>query len=193
MIYYYFGSKEGLYLAVLEGAYRRMRLTESELQLADLPPEERRQELMLRLEHIWAAAQGHTYKNKHGKEISMPDGTLQLKVVQAVAVLQGLTGQSAEEDAGKLEQMTDAQLVREATKRLPAHEVAQLADALIELREQQRSKDAIVTTGENSNGGKEEHGNASRNPRRAANSRSQGKPRVSRDDAQDPTNRPKWV
>ena len=39
MIYYYFDSKEGLYLAVLEEAYRRMRSIESELQLGDLPPE----------------------------------------------------------------------------------------------------------------------------------------------------------
>lgn len=40
MIYYYFGSKEGLYLAVLEESYRRIRQTESDLQLADLPPVE---------------------------------------------------------------------------------------------------------------------------------------------------------
>ena len=40
MIYYYFGSKEGLYVAVLEEAYRRMRDIESRLQLEDLPPED---------------------------------------------------------------------------------------------------------------------------------------------------------
>jgi AcrR family transcriptional regulator len=40
MIYYYFGSKEGLYIAVLEEAYRRMRSIEAELHLDDLPPEE---------------------------------------------------------------------------------------------------------------------------------------------------------
>jgi AcrR family transcriptional regulator len=38
MIYYYFESKEGLYLAVLEQAYSRMRATEGELHLAELPP-----------------------------------------------------------------------------------------------------------------------------------------------------------
>ncbi|MFT3718831.1 TetR/AcrR family transcriptional regulator [Pseudorhodoferax sp.] len=38
MIYYYFGSKEGLYLAVLEASYRAMRETEAELQLDGLPP-----------------------------------------------------------------------------------------------------------------------------------------------------------
>ncbi len=38
MIYYYFGSKDGLYLSVLEEAYRRMRAIESDLHLDDLPP-----------------------------------------------------------------------------------------------------------------------------------------------------------
>ena len=38
MIYYYFGSKEGLYLAVLEGAYREMREQEAELHLESLSP-----------------------------------------------------------------------------------------------------------------------------------------------------------
>jgi AcrR family transcriptional regulator len=40
MIYYYFGGKEQLYLAVLENAFRRVREAESELQLEDLSPEE---------------------------------------------------------------------------------------------------------------------------------------------------------
>jgi AcrR family transcriptional regulator len=40
MIYYYFGSKEGLYLAVLEEAYRRVRDVESELNLKGLEPEQ---------------------------------------------------------------------------------------------------------------------------------------------------------
>lgn len=40
MIYYYFGSKEGLYLAILEESYRRVREVESELHLQDLEPEE---------------------------------------------------------------------------------------------------------------------------------------------------------
>jgi AcrR family transcriptional regulator len=39
MIYYYFGSKDGLYVAVLEEAYRRMREMERGLHLEDLPPE----------------------------------------------------------------------------------------------------------------------------------------------------------
>ena len=39
MIYYYFGSKEGLYLAVLEESYRRMREIESQQHLENLAPE----------------------------------------------------------------------------------------------------------------------------------------------------------
>lgn len=38
MIYYYFGDKEGLYLAVLEEAYAGMRSAELALDLASLPP-----------------------------------------------------------------------------------------------------------------------------------------------------------
>lgn len=40
MLYYYFGNKEGLYVAVLEEAYRRIRHIETELHLEDLPPED---------------------------------------------------------------------------------------------------------------------------------------------------------
>lgn len=39
MIYYYFGSKEGLYLAVLEESYRKIRQEETDLHLEDLAPE----------------------------------------------------------------------------------------------------------------------------------------------------------
>ncbi|MBL8689759.1 MAG: TetR family transcriptional regulator [Rhodospirillaceae bacterium] len=40
MIYYYFRDKEGLYLAVLEEAYRRIRTIENTLDLEHLEPEE---------------------------------------------------------------------------------------------------------------------------------------------------------
>ncbi len=39
MIYYYFGSKEGLYLAVLEKKYEEIRAFESSLQLSGMDPE----------------------------------------------------------------------------------------------------------------------------------------------------------
>ncbi len=38
MIYYYFGSKEGLYLAVLERVYAQIRQVESELHVDELAP-----------------------------------------------------------------------------------------------------------------------------------------------------------
>ncbi|MER7555742.1 TetR/AcrR family transcriptional regulator [Nocardioides sp. NPDC126508] len=38
MIYYYFGGKEGLFLAVLEAAYRRIRELEQNLHAGDLEP-----------------------------------------------------------------------------------------------------------------------------------------------------------
>ena len=40
MIYYYFGSKEELYVAVLERAYRGIREAERAMDLGDLPPAE---------------------------------------------------------------------------------------------------------------------------------------------------------
>jgi AcrR family transcriptional regulator len=40
MIYYYFGSKEDLFLAVLEQAYRRIRALEQELDVEHLAPVE---------------------------------------------------------------------------------------------------------------------------------------------------------
>jgi AcrR family transcriptional regulator len=39
MIYYYFSSKEGLYLAVLERSYRKIRTLEADLALTNVPPE----------------------------------------------------------------------------------------------------------------------------------------------------------
>src|SRR6476620_4445094 len=38
MIYYYFGTKENLYRAVLDGAYRSIREEEKKLDLEHLPP-----------------------------------------------------------------------------------------------------------------------------------------------------------
>jgi AcrR family transcriptional regulator len=40
MIYYYFGGKEGLYIAVLEAAYRSIRTIEASLDLEHQEPEE---------------------------------------------------------------------------------------------------------------------------------------------------------
>src|SRR4029077_4252910 len=40
MLYYYFGTKEALFRAVLEGAYARIRAAEKALQLQDVAPAE---------------------------------------------------------------------------------------------------------------------------------------------------------
>ncbi len=55
MLYYYFGSKEGLYVAVLEEAYRRMRAIEADLHLDDLPPEDALRRLVgFTVDYQWA-------------------------------------------------------------------------------------------------------------------------------------------
>jgi len=46
MLYYYFGGKEALYLAVLEAAYERIRTAERALDLEHLPPEQGMRELV---------------------------------------------------------------------------------------------------------------------------------------------------
>ena len=46
MIYYYFGSKEGLYITVLEEAYRNLRQIESGLRIEGLSAEEALRELV---------------------------------------------------------------------------------------------------------------------------------------------------
>jgi AcrR family transcriptional regulator len=46
MIYYYYGNKEGLYLAVLEKAYRKIRSLEADLELADMPPDQALRQLI---------------------------------------------------------------------------------------------------------------------------------------------------
>ncbi len=57
MIYYYFGDKEGLYLNVLEEAYRRVRRIEATLDLDHLPP----------LDAIRALA-GFTFDHHHSND-----------------------------------------------------------------------------------------------------------------------------
>ena len=55
MIYYYFGDKEGLYVAVLEEAYRRVRALEHDLHLEDLPAREALAKLVrFTLQFHWA-------------------------------------------------------------------------------------------------------------------------------------------
>src|SRR2546430_14216420 len=46
MIYYYFGSKEGLYISVLEEAYRTIRNIERDVNVDHLSPEQALRELV---------------------------------------------------------------------------------------------------------------------------------------------------
>ena len=46
MIYYYFGSKEGLYRAVLERSYGHIRMSESAVEIDSLPPEDALRQLV---------------------------------------------------------------------------------------------------------------------------------------------------
>jgi len=56
MIYYYFGSKEGLFIAVLEEMYRRFNEAESTLSLADAHPVDA---LCAVIRFMWAHYQKH--------------------------------------------------------------------------------------------------------------------------------------
>ena len=56
MIYYYFGSKEGLFIAVLEEMYRRFNDAESKLSLADAHPVDA---LKAVIRFMWAHYQKH--------------------------------------------------------------------------------------------------------------------------------------
>ena len=62
MIYYYFGSKEGLYIAALEEIYRRFNEAESELQLDESKPREALRDV---IRFMW------TYYLKHPEFITL--------------------------------------------------------------------------------------------------------------------------
>ena len=83
MIYYYFGSKEGLYLAVLEESYRRMRQIEADLHLSDLPPEEALAKLV-----------GFTFDRHHSNQdfirLVMSENMQRGKYLTQSKVIQGL-------------------------------------------------------------------------------------------------------
>jgi hypothetical protein len=50
-------------------------------------PDERRAELMDRLEYVWEQAIGRTYTNKHGDEMPNPDNATALRVVEVADAL----------------------------------------------------------------------------------------------------------
>jgi AcrR family transcriptional regulator len=83
MIYYYFGSKKGLYLAVLEAAYRGIRDIESGLNLDTLEPELAMQALV-----------GYTfdYQNSHAEfvRLVMIENIHEAENLRGSSVIQGL-------------------------------------------------------------------------------------------------------
>lgn len=83
MIYYYFGSKEGLYIAVLEDAYRRVRSIEAELHLDDLPP-------VKALEALVAFTFDHHNGNQDYVRLVMSENILRGQYIAQSASIQAL-------------------------------------------------------------------------------------------------------
>jgi len=94
MIYYYFGSKEGLYLAALEEAYRRTREVEAELHLEDLEPEEALRRLVAFTFDHHLAHESYIrlvmYENIHRGEYLAASARIQDLNVPAIAALRRL-------------------------------------------------------------------------------------------------------
>ena len=85
MIYYYFGSKEGLYVAVLEAAYRETREAEAELRLDDLTPEDALRKLVGRafdrcMQNQWYVRLVANENIQRGKYIAESKAIQQLNV-----------------------------------------------------------------------------------------------------------------
>lgn len=85
MIYYYFGSKEGLYVAVLEAAYRETREAEAELRLDDFTPEDALRKLVGRafdrcMQNQWYVRLVANENIQRGKYIAESNAIQQLNV-----------------------------------------------------------------------------------------------------------------
>jgi hypothetical protein len=52
------------------------------IEVAKLPIDQRRPELLKRLEEVWESARCKAYVNKHGDEISSPDHVAMLRVIE---------------------------------------------------------------------------------------------------------------
>ena len=94
MIYYYFGSKEGLYLKVLEAAYEEMRSQESQLHLDDLEPKAALKRLVeYTFDHHWNS-QGYIRlvmaENMNRGQYLAQSPAIQDLNVPAISAIQGL-------------------------------------------------------------------------------------------------------
>lgn len=56
LIYYYFGSKEALFVAVLEAAYLKLRYQQDALKLDDIEPKKAIEKLVVELFQFWASS-----------------------------------------------------------------------------------------------------------------------------------------
>jgi TetR/AcrR family transcriptional regulator len=76
LIYYYYGSKEALFIAVLEAAYLKLREQQDALHLHELAPQEAIRKLVVDLFKFWAESKAfigfltseNLYKAKHIKK-----------------------------------------------------------------------------------------------------------------------------
>ncbi len=94
MIYYYFGSKEALFLAVLEAAYEDIRKAEQALMLTDLDPAEGMRRLV---EFTWAYYLAHpefisllNSENLHRARLLRKSKKIRALHSPLVAMLEGL-------------------------------------------------------------------------------------------------------
>ena len=92
MIYYHYGSKEGLYLAVLEAAYSRIRAIEADLHLDDLAPDDALRKLVA---FTFDYQHDHEYfirlvmnENMHRGEFLARSATIQQLNVPAIDAVQ---------------------------------------------------------------------------------------------------------
>ena len=84
MIYYYFGSKEGLFIAVLENVYRQMWEAENALQLERAPPVQAIKSMVdFTLDHYLAHPEMLTILNNE----NLPQGAVRLEVQGIEAAL----------------------------------------------------------------------------------------------------------
>jgi AcrR family transcriptional regulator len=116
MIYYYFGSKEGLYVAVLEQAYRRIRSLEQQLDVEHLDPVEAIREL---------AALTFDHHESHPDFIRLVsiENIHRAEYIARSEVLTGLANPALDVIGAILQRGWDAGLFRDDVDALDVHQV----------------------------------------------------------------------
>jgi len=114
MIYYYFGSKEALYLRVLEEAYRRIRAIEADLHLADLPPEEA-------LRRLVGFTHDYQFANPDFVRLVMTENIHRGAYLAQSAVIERLNVPAIEAVRGVIERGVEAGVFRPGVDALDVH------------------------------------------------------------------------